>query len=152
GGGTEDAALGHSGYFQGLPKVTEYMARVAAEARDRGYTETMFGRRRQIPELASTNYRIRQAGERQAMNAGIQGLAADIFKVALVRVHRALEREEAASRLVLQVHDEVILEVPPAERDSVVELMLDGMQHACDLCVPLAVNVSWGDTWADAKG
>ena len=122
------------------------------EARDRGYTETLFGRRRNIPELSSNNYRIRQAGERQAMNAGIQGLAADIFKVALVRVHRALERDGLRSRLVLQVHDEVILEVPPDEQDAAASVVLDGMHGAADLRVPLAVNVTWGDTWADAKG
>ena len=128
------------------------MDRTVREARDRGYTETLFGRRRNIPELASTNYRIRQAGERQAMNAGIQGLAADIFKVALVKVDRSLEQAGVASRLVLQVHDEVILEVPPDEREQVQELVLDGMHGAADLRVPLAVNVSWGETWCDAKG
>ena len=86
------------------------------EARKRGYTETLFGRRRPIPELLNGNWRIRQAGERQAMNAGIQGLAADIFKVALVRIDQALEERGFASRLVLQVHDEVIVEVPEDER------------------------------------
>ena len=86
------------------------------------------------------------------MNAGIQGLAADIFKVALVRLDRALEDAGSESRLVLQVHDEVILEVPPHEQDDVGELTLRTMQHACDLEVPLEVNLSWGDSWADAKG
>jgi DNA polymerase-1 len=95
---------------------------------------------------------VRQAGERQAMNAGIQGLAADIFKIALVRLDRALESEDLASRLVLQVHDEVILEVPPEERERAAELTLDAMRGACELCVPLEVNVSWGDSWANAKG
>ena len=101
-------------YFEAFPAVRAYMDRTVAEARERGYTETLFGRRRQIPELSSSNFRIRQAGERQAMNAGIQGLAADIFKVALVRLDHALERGGLGSRLILQVHDEVILEVPPA--------------------------------------
>ena len=110
------------------------------------------GCRRLIPELSSSNYRIRQAGERQAMNAGIQGLAADIFKVALVRLDQALERDGLESRLVLQVHDEVILEVPPAEEEQATSIVLDAMQHACDLCVTLEVNVGWGDTWADTKG
>src|SRR5437763_1720239 len=149
---TEDAALILSAYFQAFPKVKEYMERVVAEARDRGYTETMFGRRRQIPELSSTNYRIRQAGERQAMNAGIQGLAADIFKIALVRLDKSLEEEGRETRLALQVHDEVILEVPPDEHDRAAELTLAVMSGACELCVDLAVNVSWGDSWADAKG
>ena len=101
-------------YFEAFPAVRDYMDKTVAEARERGYTETLFGRRRQIPELSSSNFRIRQAGERQAMNAGIQGLAADIFKVALVRLDHALESGDLGSRLILQVHDEVILEVPPA--------------------------------------
>ena len=148
----EEAAQILSAYFEAFPNVKAYMDATVREARDRGYTETLFGRRRNIPELSSNNYRIRQAGERQAMNAGIQGLAADIFKVALVRVHRALERDGLRSRLVLQVHDEVILEVPPDEQDAAASVVLDGMHGAADLRVPLAVNVTWGDTWADAKG
>ncbi len=117
-----------------------------------GYTETLFGRRRPIPELLDCNWRIRQAGERQAMNAGIQGLAADIFKVALVRIDDALERGGIASRLVLQVHDEVLVEVPEDERDDVGPLVIDLMRNAAELDVPLEVNVAWGATWADAKG
>ncbi len=85
------------------------------------------------------------------MNAGIQGLAADIFKVALVRLDRALEDGGFASRLVLQVHDEVILEVPPQEAEAVTALTVDAMRNAADLSVPLEVNLSWGDSWADAK-
>jgi DNA polymerase-1 len=149
---TEEAAIILAAYFEAFPKVKAYMERVVAEARDRGYTETLFGRRRQIPELSSTNYRIRQAGERQAMNAGIQGLAADIFKVALVRLDNALENGGYRSRLVLQVHDEVILEVPPDETEVVGELTKSSMRSACELRVPLEVNICWGDSWADAKG
>jgi len=149
---TEEAAAILDAYFVAFPSVRSYMERTVAEARDRGYTETLFGRRRQIPELSSTNYRLRQAGERQAMNAGIQGLAADIFKVALVRLDRSLESAGLASRLVLQVHDEVILEVPPAEEDSAAALTVDAMRGACDLSVPLEVNLTWGTSWADAKG
>jgi DNA polymerase-1 len=123
-----------------------------AEARQRGYTETLFGRRRQIPELSSPNYRIRQAGERQAMNAGIQGLAADIFKVALVRIETALEDSGMESVLILQVHDEVLLDVPPTEHDPAAKLVVEAMSGAVDLSVPLEVNLSFGATWADAKG
>ena len=90
---TEEAAEILDAYFEAFPAVKAYMERTVAEARERGYTETLFGRRRQIPELASSNFRIRQAGERQAMNAGIQGLAADIFKVALVRLDERLAEE-----------------------------------------------------------
>ena len=127
------------------------MDRTVAEARERGYTETLFGRRRQIPELSSSNYRVRQAGERQAMNAGIQGLAADIFKVALVRLDRGLEEGGFEANLILQVHDEVLLDVPPGELDAVTEVVLDAMGGAADLRVPLAVNLATGPNWADAK-
>ena len=139
-------------YFEAFPNVADYMERTVAEARERGYTETLFGRRRPIPELSSGNRAVRQAGERQAMNAGIQGLAADIFKVALVRLDAALESRDAASRLILQVHDEVLLEVTPAERDGIAALTVDTMRDAAHLRVPLEVNVSWGESWADAKG
>jgi DNA polymerase-1 len=127
------------------------MERTVDEARERGYTETLFGRRRPIPELASPNRQIKQAGERQAMNAGIQGLAADIFKVALIQLDRALEERELESRIVLQVHDEVILEVPPAEHDDVEAITREVMGRAADLRVPLEVNLSFGRSWADAK-
>jgi DNA polymerase I len=149
---TSEAQVILDAYFAAFPAVRAYMDATVAEARERGYTETLFGRRRQIPELSSSNFRIRQAGERQAMNAGIQGLAADIFKVALVRLDEALDREQLASRLVLQVHDEVILEVPPGEREAATRATLDAMMGAFGLRVPLEVNLSFGSTWADAKG
>jgi DNA polymerase-1 len=147
----EEAAIILAAYFEAFPNVRAYMEATVAEARTKGYTQTLFGRRRPIPELAASNYRVRQAGERQAMNAGIQGLAADIFKVALVRLDTALEREDLASRLILQVHDEVILEVPPAERERATEHTMTAMQGAAELRVPLTVNLSWGSTWAEAK-
>lgn len=149
---TEEAADILDAYFVAFPSVKSYMEATVAEARERGYTETLFGRRRQIPELSSSNFRIRQAGERQAMNAGIQGLAADIFKVALVALDRALEERAFGSRLILQVHDEVVLEVPPAEHDEVGELTRATLTAAADLRVPLEVNLAFGASWADAKG
>jgi DNA polymerase-1 len=149
---TGEAQVILDAYFEAFPSVREYMERTVAEARERGYTETLFGRRRQIPELSSPNYRIRQAGERQAMNAGIQGLAADIFKVALVRIEAALEATRMASELILQVHDEVLLDVPPDERDRAADLVVAAMSGAVELDVPLEVNLSFGATWADAKG
>jgi DNA polymerase-1 len=149
---TGEAQVILDAYFEAFPAVHEYMDRTVAEARERGYTETLFGRRRQIPELSSPNYRIRQAGERQAMNAGSQGLAADIFKVALVRIEAALEAAGMASELILQVHDEVLLDVPPDERDPAADLVVEAMSGAVELDVPLEVNLSFGATWADAKG
>lgn len=139
-------------YFEAFPNVRSFMDRVVSEARDKGYTETEFGRRRLIPELNAPNRQIRSAAERQAMNAPIQGLAADIFKVALVRLDQAIEESELGAQLVLQVHDEVILEVPPAEMDEAMSLTVDTMKGAAALRVPLEVNVTVGQTWADAKG
>ena len=147
----DEASLILTAYFEAFPKVKSYMDTTVEEARQRGYTETLFGRRRLIPELSSSNYRVRQAGERQAMNAGIQGLAADIFKAALVKLDALLERDRLESRLVLQVHDEGILEVPPDENAAASEITLDAMHNACRLCVPLEVNLSWGTNWAEAK-
>ena len=148
---TDEAAGILDAYFVAFPNVQAYMDRTVAEAKTRGYTETLFGRRRRIPELENTNFRVRQAGERQAMNAAIQGLAADIFKIALIRIDNALSEADLTSRLVLQVHDEVIVEVPHVEKDQVEKLVLEIMQNATALDVPLEVNSAWGATWAEAK-
>lgn len=148
---TKEASEILEAYFAGFPNVRSYMDATVVEARNRGYTETLFGRRRAIPELLSDNFRVRQAGERQAMNAGIQGLAADIFKVALVRLDERLETSGLDSRIVLQVHDEVILEVPPQEKEAATAIVLEEMSGAFGLAVPLEVNLSYGATWADAK-
>ncbi len=147
----DEAAEILGAYFDAFPRVKEYMDESVRIARQHGYTETLFGRRRPIPELLSDNFRVRQAGERQAMNAAIQGLAADIFKIALVRIDSLLVGRRAESRVVLQVHDEVIVEVPDDERGEVGPLVVDTMRSAADLSVPLEVNVAWGATWADAK-
>ena len=139
-------------YFVAFPNVKQYMDDTVEQARKRGYTETLFGRRRPIPELNSSNFRIRQAGERQAMNAGIQGLAADIFKIALVRISDAFEAAELKSRVILQVHDEVIIEAVVAEKAVVEEIVLTQMKQAASLKVPLEVHSAWGASWASAKG
>jgi DNA polymerase-1 len=142
-------------YFLAFPAVRAYMDRTVIEARSRGYTETLFGRRRPLPDLHSPNRNLRMAAERQAMNAGIQGLAADLFKVALVRLDAALEEKQLASRVVLQVHDEVLVEVPTDEEaitGDLVSTVMGGVADAVHLAVPLEVSAAWGDTWADAKG
>jgi DNA polymerase-1 len=138
-------------YFAAFPAVKAYMERSVAEARARGYTATELGRRRYLPELTSDNHRVRQAAERQAMNAGIQGLAADIFKLALVRLDAALESGGLGARIVLQVHDEVLVEVPEGEHDEVEAIVRASMGNAYPLSVPLEVHLSWGRTWAAAK-
>jgi DNA polymerase I len=139
-------------YFEAFPNVKAYMDSTVVEARSRGYTETLFGRRRPIPELSNPNFRIRQAGERQAMNAGIQGLAADIFKVALVRLDAGLEAHDVDARIILQVHDEVLVEVPDDNVEEISKLTVDIMRGAAELSVPLEVNVSVGQRWSAAKG
>jgi len=147
----EEASGILTAFFDAFPAVREYMDRSIEEARKKGYTETLFGRRRRIPELSSSNFNVRQAGERQAMNSAIQGLAADIFKVALIGIDEHIERHSLESRLILQVHDEVILEVPPEEEEHVLEKVPEIMKNAYDLRVDLEVNMSFGSTWADAK-
>jgi DNA polymerase-1 len=139
-------------FFEAFPAVHDYMQRTVAEARSTGYTVTEFGRRRPLPDLVATNYQVRQAAERQAMNAGIQGLAADLFKVALLRLDAALEVGKYASDLVLQVHDEVMIDVDPTEADAVAELTEVALTGAADLSVPLKVAMAWGSSWAEAKG
>jgi DNA polymerase-1 len=149
--GVDEAAAILAQYFAAFPNVKRYMERSVAEARVRGYTETLLGRRRYLPELDSSNYRVRQAAERQAMNAGIQGLAADIFKVALVRLDEALQERGLTSRIVLQVHDEILVEANADERAEALALMVETMEHAFELRVPLAVHVAVGDSWAAGK-
>jgi DNA polymerase-1 len=139
-------------FFVAFPSVREYMDRAVAEAREAGYTVTTFGRRRPLPDLVSTNYQVRQAAERQAMNAGIQGLAADLFKMALIRLDSGLEERGLASDLVLQVHDEVLVDVDPSEEDEVAALTEEALTGAVELSVPLKVAMAWGSSWAEAKG
>ncbi len=148
---TGEAAEILKAYFAAFPAVKSFMDDVVAQTKETGYTETIFGRRRPIPELLSSNFRVRQAAERQAMNAPIQGLAADIFKIALVEIDRSLADMKAQSRLVLQVHDEVILEVHPDERDVIKKMTIGNMKDAAELRVPLEVNVATGPSWAQAK-
>ncbi len=148
----EEAKVILDAFFEGFPAVHDYMDRTVAEARKSGYTVTEFGRRRLLPDLLSSNYQVRQGAERQAMNAGIQGLAADLFKMALIRLDAALEEGKFASDLVLQVHDEVLLDVEPAEAEAVEELTRHALTGAADLSVPLKVAMAWGSSWAEAKG
>ena len=126
------------------------MEETIRKTREVGYTTTEFGRRRYLPELASSDSRVRQAAERQAMNAGIQGLAADIFKKALVNLARILEGDNGI-KIVLQVHDEIVVEALDSEVSRAVELLESNMSGAAELSVPLSVSVSVGQNWGDAK-
>ncbi len=138
-------------YFASFPNVRAFMESTVAEARARGYTTTLYGRRRQLPELSSDNFRIRQMGERMAQNAPVQGGAADIFKLAMVNLDAELESRGMASQMVLTVHDEVVLEVPLAEQEAAVALVREVMENVCELSVPLRVDIATGATWAEAK-
>jgi DNA polymerase-1 len=138
-------------YFEGFPNVREYMDRTVRDAKGRGYTTTIFGRRRQLPELASDNFRIRQMGERMAQNAPVQGSAADIFKLAMIAVDAAIEAQALRARMILTVHDELVFEVPLDERVAAETLAREVMEHVCELRVPLVVDLGFGPTWADAK-
>jgi DNA polymerase-1 len=148
---TEQAREILDAYFVAFPNIAAYMRETVREARATGYTTTLFGRRRQLPELSSDNFRIRQMGERMAQNAPVQGSAADIFKLAMIDLDRALSGGEFRSRMVLTVHDELVLEVPSAERERVEALVRDVMEHVTELRVPLVVDIGFGQTWATAK-
>lgn len=134
-------------YFATFGKVHDYLESLVAEARRKGYTETMFGRRRYFPGLTSTNRRVRDAAERGALNAPIQGTAADIMKIAMIRADRALKDAGVRSRIILQIHDELVLEIAPGEADAVASLIQDAMEHAVALDVPLDVSTGIGDDW-----
>ncbi|MDR0958543.1 MAG: DNA polymerase I [Clostridiales bacterium] len=140
-----------SGYFEKYPDVKIYLDETVKNAREKGYTETIFGRRRYIPELLAGNFNTRSAGERIAMNSPIQGSAADIIKVAMVRIYSSIKRENLRSRLLLQVHDELLLEVFEPEKEIIMQIVKSEMENAVKLPVKLDVDVHFGKTWFDAK-
>lgn len=138
-------------YFNKYPKVKAFLDLTVAKAYEDGYVTTMYNRKRLIPELSSSNYMQRQGGERIAMNTPIQGSAADIIKLAMIKVHKRLKKEKLASKLILQVHDELIIEAPLDEKDYVKELLVEEMERAVKLSVPLTVDASVADNWYEAK-
>jgi DNA polymerase-1 len=138
-------------YFDQFPDVREFMQGIVAEARNTGYTITLLGRRRYLPELSSSNYRDRQSGERMALNAPIQGSAADIIKKAMVVLDSELRARGSAAEMLLQIHDELVLEVPEEELDAVTAVTSDVMEGIVDLIVPLTVATASGRTLADCK-
>lgn len=134
-------------YFKTYPKVKQFLDRQIQEAREKGYSTTLFGRIRPIPELKSSNFMQRSFGERVAMNAPIQGTAADIIKIAMVRVRRKLLEEKLDARIVLQIHDELLVESAKKDAARVEELLRDTMRQAADLKVTLEVDVHQGASW-----
>jgi DNA polymerase-1 len=146
---SEAAALMEE-YFQRFGGVRDYLHGIVAQARQSGFTETIMGRRRYLPDLTSDNRQRRQMAERMALNAPIQGSAADIIKVAMLEVDRAITAAGLRSRMLLQVHDELVLEVAPGERAALEELVRREMAAAADLAVPLDVSIGSGRSWHEA--
>lgn len=147
---TSEAQMLMDDYFERFGGVRDYLSGVVEEARATGYTATILGRRRYLPDLTSDNRQRRQMAERMALNAPIQGSAADIIKLAMLRVQKALDERELSSRLLLQVHDELVLEVFPGEREAAEEVLRSEMGAAYELTVPLDVSVGTGATWHEA--
>ena len=138
-------------YFQTYPDVKKFLDRQVQEAKEKGYTTTLFGRRRPVPELNSSNFMQRSFGERVAMNSPIQGTAADIIKIAMIRVWEALRKEGLSSRLILQIHDELLIETKESEAERVRQILETQMKGAADLAVSLEVDLHTGKNWYDAK-
>ena len=139
-------------YFATFPGVRQYMTDVVEKARETGYVETIFKRRRDLPEIKSSKFNLRAFGERVALNMPIQGTAADVMKLAMVAVWKRLKEENLRARLVLQVHDELIVECPKEEADAVARLLTEEMERVVSLSVPLTAEAHWGANWLEAKG
>ena len=137
-------------YFATYPKVKEYLDNLVANAREQGFITTMYGRRRPIPELSSSNFMQRSFGERVAMNSPIQGTAADIIKIAMIRVWERLRQAGLASRLILQVHDELVIETYREEEEQVRQILEESMKQAAERKVPLEVDLHMGENWYQA--
>jgi DNA polymerase-1 len=138
-------------YFERFRSVREYLDSTVEFARKNGYAQTIFGRRRYIPELRDRNFNVRAFGERTAANSPIQGSAADLIKIAMINIDRALRERRLSSRMLLQVHDELVFEVPGPERDDVAALVVHEMEHAAELSVPLVVDLGFGRNWLETK-
>ena len=139
-------------YFATFPGVRRYMDDVVAKAKEQGYVETLFHRRRELPEIRSSNFNMRSFGERVALNMPIQGTAADIMKLAMVAVEKRLKRELPEAKLVLQVHDELIVECPEPQAEAAAKLLEEEMEQVAHLSVPLTAEAHWGRNWLEAKG
>ena len=146
----DEAKLLIDGFFDTFPKVKDYMERAKAEARQKGYVETLFGRRRYLPDINSGNATVRGFAERNAINAPIQGTAADIIKVAMIRIFQRFQQEGIQSKMILQVHDELNFSVLPEEQGRVETIVLEEMQHAISLAVPLVADSGFGTNWLEA--
>jgi len=138
-------------YFARYPGVKKFMDDAVKKGYEDGYASTLMGRRRQLPELKASNANIRNFGERAAMNTPVQGTAADIIKLAMVRVHQALKNENLKAKLILQVHDELMIEAPKEEEERVIEILRQCMENVIELAVPLVAEVKSGESWYETK-
>jgi len=138
-------------YLDKYPGVRKYMKDIVEEGKSKGYVSTLFNRRRYLPELNSKNHNIRSFGQRVALNAPVQGTAADIIKIAMVKVYNNLKKRKMRSRLILQVHDELIIETHGDEKEDVIEILKECMEKAVDLKVPLKVDIKIGKNWYETK-
>ena len=138
-------------YLEKYSGIQKFMTDIVEKAKEQGYVETLFSRRRYIPELKSNNYMVRQFGNRVAMNTPIQGTAADIMKIAMVNLAKKLKEEKVDAKIVLQVHDELILEAKEEEKEKAKQLLKDSMEGAATLSIPLEVEVSEAKNWYEAK-
>jgi DNA polymerase-1 len=137
-------------YFATYPGVKDYMTKSIETAREKGYTETLFGRRCYLPDINSHNAVVRGYAERNAINAPIQGTAADIIKIAMIRLHKRIKEEGLQSKMILQVHDELNFTVVPEEKERVQKIVLEEMQKACQMQVSLIAECGWGKNWLEA--
>ena len=138
-------------YLEKYDGINKFMEDIVEETKQKGYVETLYNRRRYVPELQSKNYMVRQFGSRVAMNTPIQGTAADIMKIAMINVYKALKQDNLKARIVLQVHDELLIEAPVEETKKVKEILTNNMQNAAKLLVPLQIDISEGKTWYETK-
>jgi len=146
----KDAALFIQKYFETYPKFKKLIDDTIAFAREKGYVQTLLGRRRPVPDIGSTNQFVREGAERVAINTPIQGTAADLIKAAMIQIQREIDRNKMRARMILQVHDELVFEVPPAEKDSFEKLVRLKMENALRLDVPIVVDMAWGKNWGEA--
>ena len=146
----EEAKMLIDGYFQTFPQVHDYMEQSKEIARKQGYVTTLFGRRRYLPDINSQNATVRGFAERNAINAPIQGTAADIIKVAMIHIYQRFKAEGIRSKMILQVHDELNFSVYPEEKELVERIVLEEMQHAFPLSVPLVADSGFGKNWLEA--
>jgi len=147
----EEAVQFITSYFEKYPGVKQYLESTRQQARDKGYVQTLLGRRRSIPEINSPNRQIREAAERMAINMPVQGTSADIIKVAMINLDREVDKRQLKSKMLLQVHDELIFEVPEAELEEMRQMVPEIMSTALELSVPLKVDIKTGTNWGEME-